>query len=200
MRVIGALACLLVAACCASFPPNGAVLPVQKLFSAVDGRPLCTTFAIHPSGVWVTAAHCGADEPVLVGLAEAEVIAVDVERDVLVLRAALVPDTILPLGHAPAVGDETRISCYPPAFLASEAPGIFFGHVIHPSMAVPAAFTRERPVLVLHEGSGPGCSGAPVVSEGGVIGIVRGGIEVPSIVVVAVPFGDLVQVAGKYWG
>jgi len=176
----------MVSACCASVPQAPVAGPVQRLYH-VSGQPLCTVFSVG-RGRWLTAAHCAGNGEVRVAGLPTEILATDLDRDLLLLGADLFAPP-LTLGAAPVAGDEIHITGYPPQF--NNAPMVFFGRVAYPLAILERAFTRGDEVMVLHEGGGPGTSGAPVTTRSGLVGVVRGGLETPSVVVLAVPYAHL---------
>lgn len=189
------IVCLLIVSwCCASLPQKrvAKLEPVQQV-TTYDGRTICTAWSPKPK-VWMTAHHCGKllDFKVTVGGLVATVLAEDEANDLLALSAELVADTLPISRYPPQVGDEIKVIGFPKAWVPTGQHMIFYGHVSNTRIVLPEAFTGPATVQTFHGGGGPGTSGGPIVGPlGGVVGMVRGGLETPSVVVVSTPYEEI---------
>jgi len=179
--------------CCASLPTKVAKLdPVQQV-TTYDGRTICTAWSPKPK-IWVTALHCGqaVGFQMTVGGMVATVRGADEANDLLALDAELLAETLPFSRYAPQIGDEIRVIGFPKAWVPTGQHMVFFGHVSNTRIVLPEAFTGPATVQTFHGGGGPGTSGGPILGKlDSVIGMVRGGLETPSVVVVSTPYEEI---------
>ena len=175
-----------VAACCASLSTTIPAHPIQRLYHE-SGRPLCTTFAVREG--WITAYHCTQMGPVTVGGLPTPLVRAGPAAD-LALFAVDHPTQPFRVAHVdPPLGAAVTVTGFVPQ--SGNLPIIFFGHISSLSTVLPNVVTGTDAVMLLHEGGGPGTSGAPVMYDGRVVGVVRAGFETPSVMVLAVPTATL---------
>jgi hypothetical protein len=187
--------CLLVVSwCCATVPRNGTprLDPVQQV-STLDGRTICTAWSPKPK-LWVTALHCGqaVGFQMRIGGVSASVHATDEPNDLMALDADLVTDTLPVSRYAPQIGDEIKIIGFPRAWVPTGQHMTFYGHVSNTRITLFETFTGPSVVQTFHGGGGPGTSGGPILGKfDSVVGMVRGGLETPSVVVVSTPYEEI---------
>ena len=197
MRKLLAIACVLalfVSWCCASFPRTAtAKLDAVQQVMTYDMKTICTAWS-PAKKVWITAYHCGKlmDFKLLVGGLVATRIADDEKNDLLALKVDLIADTLPVARYAPKIGDEVKLYGFPKPWVPTGQHMVFFGHLSNTRVVLQEAFTGPAEVQTFHAGGGPGTSGGPITGKlDEVIGMVRGGLETPSVVVVSTPYEEV---------
>lgn len=160
---------------------------------------MCNAFPISKDGYWVTAGHCTTETPLTIDGMPAEITEVNFSIDVAVLHSKSLSDSsVFKPGKAPKIGDPIYAIGFPGVPKPPVNSLIFFGHVSSPDMILYEELGVHK--MVLHEGGGPGMSGAPIVDKSNrVISLVQGGIPYPSNIVYGPTFADMMSVVAKYW-
>ena len=196
MKKVLALLALTLTLACGSIPLKQTIPVALKSVGLVqfNEKGICTAFSINETGKWVTAGHCvDGTVNVRVNGVAAKTLKFDSGIDLAIVQAGSAP--ALTLGSEPDLGDLTVVIGH----VTRSAPFSFFGHVSVTAIDVTDDTGVDKNVMMLHEGGGPGTSGAPVIGDDGVIGVVLGGAQFPSHMVMASKRRDVAKFTDGYW-
>lgn len=184
-------------------PDYLSIMPSIQLLGPVG----CTAFSINQAkGYWMTARHCiiSAESETQWTILDrpARVKAESLTHDMVVLESYAKAPALKLHNKMPRIGDEVMLAGY----AWGQRPLLFFwGHIMYPKLAYgyePAPGIMWLDVALVHGMSGPGNSGSPVFTADGlkVVGLHVGGTREVPIYGVMVPWDELREFAGSFWG
>ena len=157
---------------CASlgFSPERALPSVARL--VINSQAWCQAFSIN-EGIWVTAAHCTPEGSTLhIGLTAVTVKEIHPSLDIAILEGPPAPALHLSR-EPPRVGDDVYVLVVSPTIAA-----IYFGRISR--LEIASGLPDWPNSMLIQDGGGPGSSGAPILSEKGlVVSMVQGGYRQP---------------------
>lgn len=167
----------------------------------------CTAFSINQKkGYWVSAAHCvllaESGETMSILNRIVRVKARSYLHDMVVLESAAKAPALKLESRAPKIGDRVVLAGY----AWGQQPLLFlWGRIMYPTL--PIGFELAPGVMWLNASyvdgdSGPGNSGSPVLSEDRlqVVGVHLGEVPTDPTYSVMVPWEEVREFAGSYWG
>lgn len=199
-RLLALLVSAAVPVACATLAPSAALPPAALVSSVqpfvVGGARVCTAFSINETlGLWLTANHCWQDAALGVATVAARVERYDEELDLLLLRSQLRAPALQP-GRAARVRDEIEVVGLPGAY--DEAVRLFGRISVARVSIAPGHGDISGEVMLGTACGAEGMSGAPVLIEGRVSGMMRGGTHQPCLDMLA-PLDHLRRFLGLQW-